>query len=102
MWTRSLFWKKLPLLQLTRQLSDTGLWYHFAHLVIYPRELDEKTIGFRGIVMAMSSSTAKPILNISLQLREITRQARYIYIYIPEGKKKFVIYSNDYSAEMYI
>jgi len=38
-----------------------GHWSHFAHLVIYPKELDEKTTSFRGIIMALSSSTVKPI-----------------------------------------
>jgi len=33
--------------------------------VIYSRELDEKTTGFRGIIMALSGLTAKPISNIS-------------------------------------
>jgi len=68
-------------------------------LMIYPRELDEKTTGFRGIIMALNGSTAKPISNISHY--NYTKLHDKHATYIPEGKKKLVIYVN-YSPEMYI
>jgi len=41
---------------------------------------DEKTTGFRRIIMALNGSTAKPISNIfALQLREITINTLHIY-----------------------
>jgi len=41
-------------------------------------ELDEKTTGFHGIIMALSGGKAN-LKYFALQLREITQQACYIY-----------------------
>jgi len=66
-----------------------GHWIMIAHLAIYPRELDEKTTGFRGIITALSGSTAKPISNI-LRYNYAKLHGKHA-TYILEDKKKLVI-----------
>jgi len=57
--------KEVVVIVINATISDTGLWCHLVHLVIYPKELDEKTTGFRGIITALNGLTAKLISNSS-------------------------------------
>jgi len=64
-----------------------------------PERVRENKVGFRGIIMALSGLTAKPISNISRHNYAKLRGKHATYIL--KAKKKLVIYAK-HSPEMYI